>query len=606
MTRSGWRMRRGQPRLPRYFAMSLPTLTSEFSNFPKSSKARKPLWPRLHRFGLVWLICSLLVLLDFRQVPIVTTVDAIKFEEFEALQERTKKVFYHAYDSYLEHAFPKDELQPISCGGRDTWGAFSLSLVDALDTLLVLGNKTEFARVAKYLATTMHFDYDMNVSVFESNIRIVGGLISGHLLAGTQVPRYMLTPDILPPGWPCEGRLLELAVELADKLMPAFDTNTGMPYGTVNLANGVPHGETTITCTAGVGTFLVEFGSLSDLTGDPKYMEAANKAMDALWKYKSKVTGLLGNHLRVDTGLWTAAEAGVGGAIDSYFEYLVKGAILFNNGTWMDQWVAYKSNIDKFIRTKEGMYYWANMNSGSTVEVQMDSLSAFLPGVQTLYGDIPEAMETVKKLAAVALKHGGYPEKFSLSSQVPVQSRSGYPLRPELIESIFYLYRSTRHPQLIELGSALLHSIENLSRTECGYATIRSVLDHSLEDRMESFFLAETLKYFYLLFDPDNFLHDHDDQTFHQTGQIFHNGECVLNAGGYVFNTEAHPVDPGALACCRAYHGERQSPFPDQSGHDAVLDDFDLRGRQSFYSSSDYITYNNTWWNIIKEPLPKF
>ena len=73
----------------------------------------------------------------------------------------------------------------------------------------------------------------------------------------------------LEPGWPCNGPLLRLAEDAARRLLPAFDTNTGMPYGTVNLRNGVPHGETTITCTAGVGTFIVEFGALSRLTGDP-------------------------------------------------------------------------------------------------------------------------------------------------------------------------------------------------------------------------------------------------------------------------------------------------------------------------------------------------
>lgn len=72
-------------------------------------------------------------------------------------------------------------------------------------------------------------------------------------------------------GWPCNGPLLHLAEKVARKLLPAFDTNTGMPYGTVNLRYGVPAKETPITCTAGVGTFLIEFGTLSRLTGDPLY-----------------------------------------------------------------------------------------------------------------------------------------------------------------------------------------------------------------------------------------------------------------------------------------------------------------------------------------------
>jgi len=66
-----------------------------------------------------------------------------------------------------------------------------------------------------------------------------------------------------------------------------------MPYGTVNLKYGVPVGETPVTCTAGVGTFMVEFGALSRLTGDPIFENVASRAMDALWKARSPI-GLVG------------------------------------------------------------------------------------------------------------------------------------------------------------------------------------------------------------------------------------------------------------------------------------------------------------------------
>lgn len=77
----------------------------------------------------------------------------------------------------------------------------------------------------------------------------------------------------LEPGWPCNGPLLRLAEDVAQRLIAAFDTTTGMPYGTINLRSGVPPGETSVTCTAGVGTFIIEFGTLSRLTGDPLYEE---------------------------------------------------------------------------------------------------------------------------------------------------------------------------------------------------------------------------------------------------------------------------------------------------------------------------------------------
>ena len=69
----------------------------------------------------------------------------------------------------------------------------------------------------------------------------------------------------------------------------AFDTPTGMPYGTVNLRYGVPRNETPVTCTAGVGTFIVEFGALSRLTGDSVFERAAKRAMTALWDAKSDI-----------------------------------------------------------------------------------------------------------------------------------------------------------------------------------------------------------------------------------------------------------------------------------------------------------------------------
>lgn len=108
-----------------------------------------------------------------------------------------------------------------------------------------------------------------------------------------------------------------------------------MPYGTVNFLHGVPENETPITCTAGVGTFIVEFGTLSRLTGDPIFETKALNALDGLQKYRSKL-GLLGNHINVLDGKWTATEAGIGAGVDSYFEYLVKGSQLLQIPSLME------------------------------------------------------------------------------------------------------------------------------------------------------------------------------------------------------------------------------------------------------------------------------
>ena len=157
------------------------------------------------------------------------------------LREEVRSMFDHAYSSYLTYAYPYDELRSLSCDGFDTWGSFSLTLIDALDTLAVMGNFSEFRRVAEIISARANFEANINVSVFETNIRVVGGLLSAHLLshkAGIH----------LEPGWPCNGPLLRLAEDMAKRLIAAFDTPTGMPYGTVNLKYGVPEGETSITC----------------------------------------------------------------------------------------------------------------------------------------------------------------------------------------------------------------------------------------------------------------------------------------------------------------------------------------------------------------------
>lgn len=54
-------------------------------------------------------------------------------ERIHFYRDKVKSMFYHAYNGYLEHAYPSDELKPLTCTGQDTWGGYSLTLVDSLD-----------------------------------------------------------------------------------------------------------------------------------------------------------------------------------------------------------------------------------------------------------------------------------------------------------------------------------------------------------------------------------------------------------------------------------------------------------------------------------------
>jgi mannosidase alpha-like ER degradation enhancer 2 len=269
-------------------------------------------------------------------------------------REQSSKLFYHAYDNYLKYASNYDELKPLSCTGVNSWSSSSLTLIDSLDTLIVLGNYSEFRRVSEYIVENIDFDKDINVSVFETNIRIVGGLLSAHLLSHKAGVNYV--------GFPCNGPLLQLAEKVARKLLPAFDTKTGMPYGTVNLKYGVPESETSITCVAGIGTFIVEFGALSRLTGDPVFEEVAANALFSLFNHRSQI-GLFGNHIDVMTGVWTAQDSGIGAGVDSFYEYLIKGAILLNRPEFMEMFNEGRKALDKYLN-KDDWQIWVSMSKG--------------------------------------------------------------------------------------------------------------------------------------------------------------------------------------------------------------------------------------------------
>lgn len=235
----------------------------------------------------------MVLILGWRATCADCAQDAWQVDEANAtvLKEQVKEMFWYSYNAYLLHAFPKDELCPLTCKGKDTWGAYALTLVDTLDTLVVMGNVSEFARAAQIIIAHVNFNIDKNVSVFETTIRIVGGLLSGHFLAEEH-----FHPTRQSPLWQYHGELLGMAVDVATRLLPAFDTATGIPYGTVNLRHGVPPGETPISSLAGAGTHLLEFGIISKVTGNPVFMNVARTALRSLWARRSSI-GLVGTHI---------------------------------------------------------------------------------------------------------------------------------------------------------------------------------------------------------------------------------------------------------------------------------------------------------------------
>lgn len=271
------------------------------------------------------------------------------------LRKETKNAFFHSYHSYLKYGFPADETLPIECKARlhinksrgvldDVLGGYMLSLVDSLDTLLIMREYDEFNH-ALNLLKGLSLQNDVIVSVFETNIRMLGGLLSAHQLAKVLVPKVKYDMTFL----------LDQAEQIAIKMLPAFSTATGIPLHQINLKRGVTRGISTTTCPAAGGTFLMEMGTLSKLTGNYTYQRIATRALTSLWNRRSSLN-LVGSLIDTNTGHWKAVHSGIGGGIDSYYETLLKSYILFGDERYFDwfnkAYISIKSNLVYKVRKK--------------------------------------------------------------------------------------------------------------------------------------------------------------------------------------------------------------------------------------------------------------
>ncbi|KAI9319623.1 glycoside hydrolase [Dichotomocladium elegans] len=459
-------------------------------------------------------------------------------------------MFFFGWDNYIKYAYPADELNPILCHGRgsdkenpdnininDILGDYSLTLIDTLDTLAILGEQQEFERAVERVIKDVSFNQNNKVQVFELNIRALGGLLSAHLLASDPSFGYAIS------GY--KGELLDMARDLADRLMPAFQhTKTGIPYPRVNLRYGVPRTETIETCTAGAGSLVLEFGVLSRLTNNSYYEEAAKRALKALWDRRSDID-LLGNVINIQTGQWIHTASSTGAGIDSFFEYLLKAYVLFGEDEYFEMFKDAYRAIMQHVRDPTGyLYRNVHMSTGALISPWIDSLSAFWPGLQVLYGDLDAAIKGHLVFYNIWRKYHALPERFDFyRKSVDI---GFYPLRPEFVESTYYLYRATRDPFYLHVGEMIIEELNNRTRLPCGFASIGDVRTGRLEDRMESFLLSETMKYLYLLFDTDNAFNKLDSNFVFTT-----EGHFLPLAGQYLKKNIQQPSADSST--CYAY-----------------------------------------------------
>src|SRR5687768_12961153 len=269
------------------------------------------------------------------------------------LAAEVKAEFMHAWNGYKKYAWGHDDLKPLSKTHHD-WYAQPLLMtpVDALDTMIIMGLNDEADATRRYIVENLSFDEDISVQNFEVTIRLLGGLLSGYQMTGDQ-------------------RLLRLAEDLGNRLLPVFDSPTGIPYRYVNLKTGKVRGEKTNPAES--GTLLIEFGTLAKLTRRPIFYDKAKRALVETYKRRSPI-GLVGTWINVETGQWTDTGSHISGAIDSYYEYLLKCWLLFDDQDCRQMWLESIKAIEKYLAdevTRDGSqsapelwYGHADMNSG--------------------------------------------------------------------------------------------------------------------------------------------------------------------------------------------------------------------------------------------------
>jgi len=421
-------------------------------------------------------------------------------EHARQLAARVRTEFLHAWNAYERYAWGHDALRPLSKTAHDWYGgSLLMTPVDALDTLILMHLDAEAARARSLIVNDLSFDRDIYVKNFEITIRLLGGLLSSYQLTG-------------------DKHVLSVAEDLGNRLLPIFNSPTGLPYVYVNLRTG--HTRDAVTNPAETGTLLLEFGTLSKLTGRSVFYEKAKHALVETFKRRSPL-GLVGESINVETGAWTSTDSHISGGIDSYYEYLWKCWRLFGDKDCRDMWNASIPAVHKYLadETRGELWYGhADMQTGKRTKTTYGALDAFFPALLALSGDF----ERARRLQASSFKmwnlHDVEPEILDYRTMHVVAG--SYHLRPEIIESTYYLYHYTGDSAYRQMGEKMFHDFVKYCRTEFGYAALADVASKQQLDEMESFVLAETFKYFYLLFaSPETLVFDK-----------------------VTFNTEAHPL----------------------------------------------------------------
>ncbi|KAH9844498.1 glycoside hydrolase family 47 protein [Teratosphaeria destructans] len=506
---------------------------------------------------------------------------------------QVRKAFQMSFADYEKHAWGDDEYHPVAKTGKKMVpNGMGWIIVDALDTMMLMNLTTELEHARKWIKESLTYDQDHDVSTFETTIRMLGGLLSAHYLSTDFPGIYAPVNDGLS-----SDLYVEKATDLADRLLGAFETKSGVPLASVNLhtMKGIPsHVDAGASSTAEATSVQLEFKYLAKLTGEDHYWDQVERVMKVVDDQQAQ-DGLLPIFIYADRGVFRGNNIRLGSRGDSYYEYLIKQYLQTSaeEPVYQEMWNDSMAGIKKHLLTysyPSNFTVLAEKPSGleHALSPKMDHLVCFMPGTIALAttGGLPLAeakklptwgpqQEEDMLLAEELMKTcwGMYhvtetglageityfnihdpplmyeeftsdnrprgPASFESSATPSVDGKmekvgsKDYTVknsdshnlqRPETVESLFYMWRITSDPKYREWGWQMFQAFLDHTKTpdKLAYSSINNVneVPPPLRDNMESFWLAETLKYMYLLFGPNE----------------------VLPLTDVVFNTEAHPM----------------------------------------------------------------
>ena len=406
-------------------------------------------------------------------------------ENWHALGEDVRNEMRWAWRNYRDRAWGKDQIKPIS-GGVESFPLkdhhLGLSLVEALDTLWVMGLDDEFNDGVDWVKRNLDFDVDGEVSVFETSIRLVGGLLSAWHACGDPV-------------------LLAKARDLADRLLPSFSASPiGIPHRFINLRSGAVRGRETNP--AETGTFIPEFGYLSSATGDDRYRAAAKKALVSMFERRSKI-GLLADSIDCMTGEWKSRRATIGPPSDSYYEYLWDGWDLLGDRDCLRMYRVCTAAIVRHQRLPMGphvLFVDVDFETGKTINLDQDELASFYGGLLAQGGEHRLGAAYTRAWASVQRRFGILPEELDAATGKAISASNA--LRPELADAAFNLWLIDRREEWRIIARDHYLAMKRWNKARYGYATLSDVTadPKTQSDHCPGYWWSEQMKYYYLIF----------------------------------------------------------------------------------------------------------